>query len=170
MARKTVLRLPLICIIVFLCVCVCRSVDSTLYICHLLCMCRSRGAHICRLICTVYVDIFAVDFTGPCSNCEIKNRENFRSAILTLASHQSQVTSMSSYVEASYTAISSICASMMVGCATAVYYVCASWVRRFAKLKPCENFVFRFLEPMRKILSPRKCQRIRYRIVARYKR
>ena len=36
---------------------------------------------------------------------------------------------------------------MVTGCATAVYYVCASWIRTFAKLKPRENFVLRFLEP-----------------------
>ena len=119
-------------------------------------MCRSRGAHVCRLICTVYIDIFAVDFMGPCSNCEIKNRENFRSAILTLASHQSQATSMSSYTWKPLILLSVVCASMMIGHATAVYYVCVSWVRRFAKLKPCEKFVFRFLEPIRKIFCPRK--------------
>ena len=33
---------------------------------------------------------------------------------------------------------------------------------RFMKLKPRENLVFRFLEPILETLSPRKCQCIRY--------
>ena len=57
------------------------------------------------------------------------------------------------HVEASNNAVGSICASMMVGHATAVYYVRTSWVWRFAKLKPSKNVAFMFLEPIREILS-----------------
>ena len=48
---------------------------------------------------------------------------------------------------------------MMIGCVTEVYYVRASWVQRFAKLNPHKKIVFRFLESIREILSPRKFQR-----------
>ena len=40
--------------------------------------------------------------------------------------------------------LSVVCASMMIGRATAVYYVRASWVRRFAKLNPVKISFSRF--------------------------
>ena len=89
-------------------------------------------AKACRMqLYTVYVEIFAVDliFTGPCSNHDIKNRENF---IQQSSPHQSQATSMLPYTWKSLIMLSVVCASMMIGYGTAVYYVCASWIRRFA--------------------------------------
>ena len=54
-------------------------------------------------------------------------------------------------------AFSSMCNHDHRACdSTVVYYVRASWVRRFTKLKPHENFVVRFLEPIREILSPQQ--------------
>ena len=63
-----------------------------------------------------------------------------------------------------------VCTPVIIGHATAVYYVRASckyymiciiaWVRRFVKVNPRENLIFRFLEPIREILSPRKFQEI----------
>ena len=101
---------------------------------------------------------FAI-FAGPCSIQEIKNCKNFDHTKTSSVTGNQQS-------EASNNAV--VGASMMIGCAAAVYYVHASCkfmlcriasVRRFTKLKPCENFIFRYLEPIREILSPRKNKR-----------
>ena len=82
-----------------------------------------------------------------------------RSPILTPVPHQSQATSILPFMWKPLLMLSVVCTSMMIGHATAVYYVRASWVWRFTKIKPSKKFFFRFLEPINEILCLRKFQR-----------
>ena len=84
------------------------------------------------------------------------------SAILTPVPHTSQPC-RHAYTWKPLTILSAVhvCASMMIGHATAVYYVHTSCkfmmcnnakFRRFAKLKPCKNFVLPFFSQSRNIV------------------
>ena len=92
------------------------------------------------IIITVYVKIFAVDLISlfsqvHASTMKLKPR-TFRSAILTPAPYQSQVTSMSPYTWKPLIMLR-INSMHFQPHATAFNYVRASWVRRFTKLKIC---------------------------------
>ena len=92
----------------------------------------------------MYIDFFTVDFAilaGPYSIAKLKSRK-IHSAILTTAPHQSQAVAI--YTWKPLILLSVVCASLIrIGRATAVYGVRASWVRKFAKLKPRNNLIFR---------------------------
>ena len=98
-------------------------------------------------------------FAGPGSKREI------RSVIHTPVPYQSQATSYchTIHVEASNNPFSTVCISMKIGCATAVYYtrtsckfmMCVNIVWRFTNLKPHNFAIFK---PICEILSLRKCQ------------